>query len=195
MPADPAPVFVGVGADLARINQLPVEGFGWIDRTDPLPTRLTAPFTRWADFAAELTSQPLDGWFEPALLARLDALARLEPPDPAHAVLAHGDFDTSHIFAQAGRYSGIIDFGEIRGAEATFDLGHLSLHAPEAFPFVLQGYSSVTPITEDAMLQIAASAIRIGWFRLTQSSARTNPPYTAALVDGMTRIANAVPAR
>jgi aminoglycoside phosphotransferase (APT) family kinase protein len=188
LPADPSSVLRAAGADLARIDQVPAQGFGWIDRTDPLPTRLSAPFQRWADFAAELTAQPLDGWFEPALLARLAALAQLEPPDPTHAVLAHGDFDTSHIFELDGRYSGIIDFGEIRGAEPTFDLGHLALHAPEAFPSVLQGYSTVTPIAEDAMLQIAASAIRIGWFRLTQSSARTNPPYADLLTHGMTRI-------
>ena len=32
------------------------------------------------------------------------------------AVLAHGDFDPTHVFAARGTYAGIIDFGEIRGA-------------------------------------------------------------------------------
>ena len=36
---------------------------------------------------------------------------------------------------------------------------------------------------------IAASAMRIGWLRLTQSSARFNPPYASQLVEGMTRLA------
>jgi hypothetical protein len=33
--------------------------------------------------------------------------------DRAH--LAHGDFDMTHIYQEDGRYTGIIDFGEIRG--------------------------------------------------------------------------------
>ena len=41
--------------------------------------------------------------------------------------LAHGDLDVTRIFTAAGRYSGIIDFGETRGADRFFDLGQLSL--------------------------------------------------------------------
>lgn len=189
MPADPSAVLFAAGADLARIHRVPVQGFGWISRDDPLPARLSAPFAAWDGFAADLTSRPLDGWFEPTLLAQIETLARLAPADPTQVALAHGDFDTSHIFALHGQYTGIIDFGEIRGAEPTFDLGPLELHAPAALPFILQGYASATPLPEDASRQIAASAIRIGWFRLTQSSARTNPAYAAELVAGMTRLA------
>ena len=168
---------VAAGADLARINQVPVEGFGWIRRDDPLPTRLTGAFETWDAFTADMTSHPLDDWFDPAMLQRIVAVASIGPSNRQQAVLAHGDFDTSHIFALDGRYSGIIDFGEIRGAEPTFDLGHLALHVPESLPAILQGYASVAPLFPDLSLQIAASAIRIGWFRLTQSSARTNPRY------------------
>ena len=45
----------------------------------------------------------------------------LGDPD-ATAWLAHGDFDCSHIYVADGRYSGIIDFGEIRGANPWYDL-------------------------------------------------------------------------
>jgi len=189
MPADPTPVFLAAGADLARINQVPVDGFGWIRRDDPLPSQLSGLFPTWEAFAASLTAHPLDHWFDPAMRSRIAELAYVQPADPDRAVLAHGDFDTSHIFALNGSYTGIIDFGEIRGAEPTFDLGHLALHAPDALPFILQGYASVTPLPQNAAQQIAASASRIGWFRLTQSSARTNPPYAAQLVEGMMRLA------
>ena len=53
---------------------------------------------------------------------------------PAAARLAHGDFDTTAIFCSDGRYTGIIDFGEIRGAEPAFDLGHFHLHDEERMP-------------------------------------------------------------
>ncbi len=189
-PPDPAPILIAAGADLARINQVPVAGFGWIRRNDPLPTRLSGIFSTWHEFAADLTSHPLDPWFDPPTIARITELARLPPADPQRAVLAHGDFDPSHIFSLDGHYTGIIDFGEIRGAEPTFDLGHLALHAPDALPAILQGYASITPLPTDLPLQITASALRIGWFRLTQSSATTNPPYATHLVQSMTRLAS-----
>ncbi len=50
------------------------------------------------------------------------------------ARLAHGDFDTTHIYEKNCRYSGIIDFGEIRGAEPLYDLGHFQLHDGERLP-------------------------------------------------------------
>ena len=46
--------------------------------------------------------------------------------DLESAWLAHGDFDATAIFYRDGRYSGLIDFGEIRGTEPLFDLGHSS---------------------------------------------------------------------
>jgi hypothetical protein len=39
-------------------------------------------------------------------------------------------------------------------------------------------------------MQIAASAIRIGWFRLTQSGAATNPLYAAQLANQMTPVSS-----
>lgn len=187
-PAGPTLILRAAGADLARIHQVPVQGFGWIDRSDPLPTRLSAPVATWDAFAADLTSGDLAPWFDTETIARLRALAQTGPADRNRAVLAHGDFDPSHIYALGGRYSGIIDFGEIRGAEPTFDLGHLALHRPDLLPAILHGYATVTPLPAEVDRQIAASAIRIGWFRLTQSSAGKHPPYAAQLTSSMSRI-------
>jgi aminoglycoside phosphotransferase (APT) family kinase protein len=189
---NPPPILLAAGADLARIHQLPVDGFGWIRRDNPHAARLSASQRSWPAFAAELIALDLDRWFDRKSQDRLRRLARLPPAADsiAHASLAHGDFDPSHIFHVGGMYSGIIDFGEIRGAEPTFDLGHLALHAPDALPSILRGYASVTRLRDDTALQTAASAIRIGWFRLTQSSAATNPSYAATLVRRMEHIAS-----
>ncbi|HET9661852.1 MAG TPA: phosphotransferase, partial [Thermomicrobiales bacterium] len=188
-PSNPAPILTAAGADLARINRVLVDGFDWILRDDPRPTRLSAALPTWHEFAASLTTHPLDPWFDPPSLARITELTRIPPANPARALLAHGDFDPSHIFSQNGNYTGIIDLGEIRGAEATFDLGHLALHTPDALPAILQGYATITRLPDDLPLQITASALRIGWFRLTQSSAGANPPYATHLVHAMTRLA------
>jgi aminoglycoside phosphotransferase (APT) family kinase protein len=186
---DPAPVLFAAGADLARINQVPVDGFGLIQRDEPLPSRLSAPYGNWDAFAERMIAHPLDDWLEPGTRDRISELASVRPENTQRAVLAHGDFDLSHLFAWNGVSSGIIDFGEIRGAEPTFDLGHLALHAPEALAEVMRGYGSVQSLPTDASLHVAASAIRIGWYRLTQSSARSNPSYAQKLAQAMARIA------
>jgi aminoglycoside phosphotransferase (APT) family kinase protein len=81
------------------------------------------------------------------------------------AHLAHGDFDTTPIFHNDGRYTGLIDFGEIRGTEPSFDLGHFLLHDGESLPFplfdeVLTGYADVT--TPPAADEIRRSAVLLG---------------------------------
>jgi aminoglycoside phosphotransferase (APT) family kinase protein len=189
---DPSPILTAAGADLARINQVPVDGFGWIRRDDSLPTRLRGTLPTWPEFAADLTTHPLDPWFDPPTIARITELARIPPANPDQAHLAHGDFDSSHLFSQHGRYTGIIDFGEIRGTEPTFDLGHLAIHSPDSLPAIIEGYASLSPLPDDLWRQIGASALRIGWFRLTQSSARTNPPYADHLRSSMLRLASDV---
>jgi aminoglycoside phosphotransferase (APT) family kinase protein len=87
-----------------------------------------------------------------------EELAR--PPAAAH--LAHGDFDATAIFSAAGRYTGIIDFGEIRGAEPAYDLGHFHLHdgEPPLLPALLEGYARVAP-PPDAP-SIRRSAVLLG---------------------------------
>ncbi|MEZ4616734.1 MAG: phosphotransferase [Caldilineaceae bacterium] len=110
------------GRDLAQTGRINVVGFGWIDRSAAEVDMLRAEH---ASFAA---------WIEPEMAqacATLRRAALLTNPDlnnvraltgmlidmvgDKQAVLAHGDFDGTHIYQQAGVYSGIIDFGEIRG--------------------------------------------------------------------------------
>lgn len=49
------------------------------------------------------------------------------PEEGEQGYLAHGDFDTTHIYQDNGRYTGIIDFGEIRGADRWYDLGYFHM--------------------------------------------------------------------
>ena len=66
-----------------------------------------------------------------------DLFTREAARDPGPARLAHGDFDCTPIFHVGETMTGFIDFGEIRGAEPTFDLGHFLLHDGETSPFLL----------------------------------------------------------
>src|SRR5206468_478690 len=124
-----ASVLRRAGGDLALVNSLPVDGFGWVRRDSPT---LAGPYeTHAALVASELL--PHLAAVEPAIgsaavQAIRDALERFDGAEPR---LAHGDFDASHIFQRDGVYTGLIDFGEIRGAHPLYDLGHFFLHERE----------------------------------------------------------------
>jgi Ser/Thr protein kinase RdoA (MazF antagonist) len=85
-------------------------------------------------------------------------------PDKGISHLAHGDFDRSHIYVDpdTGAYQGLIDFGEIRGADRHYDLGHLLVHdRPDVFDAVAAGYNEIAAFDrEGARLQAIAIATR-----------------------------------
>jgi aminoglycoside phosphotransferase (APT) family kinase protein len=131
------------GRDLACLNTVCVEGFGWV-RRDSLETRhLRAEWPAHRTFALEyweadmayLAKHVLQH-SEVALLERVfshyDSWL-----DSEQGYLAHGDFDTTQIYQENGRYTGIIDFGEIRGADRWYDLGYFHMRDGELFPFHL----------------------------------------------------------
>jgi len=164
------------GRDAALINAIEVEGFGWL-RRDGLP-RLRAELACYADFVASDLPGRWPGWLAGAFTAgELDALQavayqeRQRPVRRAH--LAHGDFDATHLWLDdCGRYAGIIDFGEMRGADRHFDLGHFLLHDHTArsvplFEDFLAGYAEATALAEDHRDLIRRSAIMSGLRQLS----------------------------
>lgn len=102
---------------------------------------------------------------------QLDTLRALAAGEQVRAAdsgyLVHGDLDVTHIYAHDGRYSGIIDFGEMRGADRYFDLGHFLLHDGETrtarlFASLLDGYRQVESMPEGCYRAIRTSAILLG---------------------------------
>jgi Ser/Thr protein kinase RdoA (MazF antagonist) len=163
------------GRDTAIINSVSVAGFGWVQRNGA--QQLTAELKSYGDFAVSYLPEAWPGWladvFERQHLAALGSLIEAERHRPlGSGHLAHGDLDVTHIYIDDGAYTGIIDFGEIRGTEQTFDLGHFQLHdgetrTTELFDSFLAGYAEVTPLTEDHREAIRVSAILLGLRQLS----------------------------
>ncbi len=166
---------VAAGRDLAVINSVPVDGFGWIIRDSGNATRLEAEFASYREFAFNQMEENLalvgGSALNQASIAaiqrtfeRYDALFDAEGDGQAR--LAHGDFDATHIYQHEGRYTGVIDFGEIRGADPCYDLGHVKLHDGEKLPLpmlphLLEGYASVAPLPANAPQRIALASLVI----------------------------------
>jgi aminoglycoside phosphotransferase (APT) family kinase protein len=159
------------GEDLAGINGVVVDGFGWVRRRGS-----GWPFqAEHASYLPFLTSSlpadwpgPLGSLFSGPILDVIEAMLDHERGlPPAEGRLAHGDFDTTAIFCSGGRYSGLIDFGEIRGAEPLFDLGHFHLHDEERvpgrlLPALLSGYRRTAALPPDPERSIRRSAVLLG---------------------------------
>lgn len=179
------------GRDLARLGSIQVAGFGWIDRSTADVDRLRAEhpsFAAWMGPEIEqacsvlATAQLLSN----AELARIRVLARelIELVGDAPAILAHGDFDGTHIYHQAGVYSGIIDFGEIRGTNLLYDLGHFQMENSESLPDLLDGYREVRPLPSEALREITLTGLVIAVGRLANAitkGRKPHPPYLAAV--------------
>jgi aminoglycoside phosphotransferase (APT) family kinase protein len=178
-------VVMAAGRDLAWINAIPVKGFDWVRRDmQDVPERLTAEQPTARDFLlTDLTARfavlPAAG-FTADEVDRLTAIVRTGERwlDDDHAHLSHGDFDTSHIYADVSGYRGIIDFGEMRGAPQLYDLAHHRMHDSEWLPFdtlpyLIEGYESITPLPVDYWEQLCYLSLLIALRSLARGLARS----------------------
>ena len=179
-------ILVEAGRDLAHINSIPVEGFGWLSRERPGVT-LRAPEPSYHAFAleyweADLAYLATSGTLHPFEIERLrQTCARYDRWLVAsESTLAHGDFDATAIYQRDGRYTGIIDFGEARGADRWYDLGHYHmrdgeyLSAPTMRPLV-RGYSEVAPLPRACGRRICFASLLIN-VRALSRSLQKRPP-------------------
>lgn len=166
-------IMFAAGQQLAILNTIHVAGFGWIKRDSASVVALEADHPTLRAFvhehlARDLAALEAHGLLTPAAVAAICRLADVGDGwrDTGQATLAHGDFDLMHIFHQDGRYSGLIDFGEIRGTDPWYDLGYFWMHDGERqptllLPWLLAGYESVCPLPADALRYIRRASVLI----------------------------------
>lgn len=158
---DQRAILLEAGRDLAIINSLPVRYFGWIRRDSQKITALEATLPTNRDFIYEHLEHDLAALAEKVLTSNQVSTMRQVVQrfdgwlkDGEQAWLAHGDFDATHIYHDQGRYTGIIDFGEIRGTHSLYDLGHFRMYDSETLPnlmlpYLIEGYREVTSLPPD----------------------------------------------
>ena len=145
------------GRDLARTNSIPVAGWGWISRDmAAIPNHLRA------DDASlnTLIERDYASYLEEFLSSDQLRTVQHRLSHASDSQLAHGDLDITHVYFNDGQYTGIIDFGEIRGMPAIYDLAHYKLHEMEQLPYptlpwLIDGWTGITPLPDDYQQQIS----------------------------------------
>lgn len=145
------------GKQIALVNTILVEGFGWLDWKTPNITKLKGLYSSWEEFRLDFSrienmlndligSGTIDRHIADKYLRYVNDNKQLIKCTQAH--LAHGDFGLDHVYTFEGKYSGIIDFGDIRATSIYSDLAHFYTYSPESFDDLLKGYLEVTPLEE-----------------------------------------------
>ncbi len=183
------------GRDLAAINSVSVEGFGWIRRDLPKSNELYAQWPTYRAFVLEYWESDL-AYLSRNVISSLEAMqlnhVLLQHDswlDVEQASLAHGDFGATHIYQEGGCYTGIIDFGEIRGTDRWYDLGYFHLQAGERLPpgletALMKGYMEVVPLEMECEHYIRFASLLI-CMRALARSLQKRPPnwYTQYLAE------------
>lgn len=135
------------GRQLRLLHSISVDGFGWVDRSKE--TVLSAEHETFSAYCQEFLRDDLQivlphlSAEQAAVLPKLLEEAE-QKLTVSQAVLVHGDFCWEHIFHEGGRFTGFLDFGEIRGCTPWFDLGTFALcddtENPTALRSLLSGY-------------------------------------------------------
>lgn len=168
------------GRELARINALPVEGFGWLISKPGQAGSLHARWPTYRAFAQEFREADLAYLRQYVLPAQecseLERVLALYDSwlDIEQGYLAHGDFDTTHVFHENGHYTGIIDFGEVRGTGRWYDLAHFRIrdggHPPyRIFSALERGYAEVAPFSTDYEPRLRFTSVLINLRALSRA--------------------------
>ena len=174
---DRGPILRAAGADLARINAVRVDGFGWIRRDgDAPPFRgVHATYRAFVEDGAQglpgVAGSALDTRQRHVLSGLLEASAA---EDPA-ARLAHGDFDGTHIYQREGAYAGVIDLGEMRGTHSWYDLAFVLVQDRSALADLVAGYRDVASVPADLPSRLLRSATLIVAAQLARWFVRDGP--------------------
>lgn len=189
-------VLIQAGRELAIINSVPVDGFGWVRRDSEQVDRLQGEHASCAAWLQQDTEPAIAALQHAGVVGKKDAQAlhdalqqanTLFADQPAH--LAHGDFDPTHIFHDHGTYTGIIDWGEIRGTPRWYDVGHFAIESSDLLPDLLDGYRSTTLLTADDWRHIHTwsllIAVRRSGRRLVKHPGQVYQPDVEAIQRGL----------
>ncbi|WP_199615415.1 aminoglycoside phosphotransferase family protein [Paenibacillus alkalitolerans] len=180
------------GKQIAILNKVKVDGFGPIKRgKEEYGIALRGEKNSLHDYIYEYLDEDLfllsENVFNKNVTSRIKSTLNTGTAQMLshQSYLSHGDFDDSHIFFHNGKFTGIIDFGEIEGNSPLYDLGHYKMHDGRRYAgyhSLVKGYNEVKALTYDDQIEIDLWALWIGVRRLGIVLNRTWGSYHEHLI-------------
>ncbi len=145
---------IEAGRGLALINSLVVDNYGYIGNDERNKVlHGSEKFKSFEDFCAGNFRTHLENITEWGVFTRKQYAevmkvfedkrkSFLGTEDP---FLVHGDYKPDHIYIKDGRYSGVIDFSDIRGGSCLWDLAHARTFSERYYQLLKKGYNEVLP--------------------------------------------------
>lgn len=161
-------IILEAGKDLAKLNSIPVESVGSVKGVEE--GKLKAPWNNYNDFILKNIHNMLNQLSHSNVLSReqMDKIEKYIIQNQSLlnteniSYLAHGDFCIEHIYHLDGEYSGIIDFGDMRGTSKFHDLAHFYTYNRDYFEPLVKGYNSVYKLPPDYMERLFVEAVVFG---------------------------------
>lgn len=165
-------IFIEAGKDLARINEIEVEKCG--DICDVKGNTLIGDCNSYEEYTLGRVPKKLNSLVKKKLISE-DVSEKLwgyisDNKELLHiegnSFLAHGDFHIEHIYQDKGTYSGIIDFGDIRGTTKYRDLSFFYTFFRKYFDYLVEGYQEIYTLPDNYMDRILLEGLVYGIFKL-----------------------------
>lgn len=139
------------GADLRRLHEIQLEGYGPLRWNGGKPCGTTDSWSPWVTFAYEdgLTQLAAAGCISASETAEWEERIRAALPTirgRTDARLLHGDLEGGHIFVTSdGVYAGIIDWGLAQAGDPLWDIARVALwDGPAARAALIDGYGGIS---------------------------------------------------
>jgi fructosamine-3-kinase len=162
-------VFIKAGRDIAKVNTISVDGFGWIERKEKDINKLKAHSDNYPHYILKNYDSKIKVLMKSEKIKKKEAKQLREMKrkflkylDYDQAYLSHGDFDVTHIYCDQNGYTGIIDFSDICGTSPYIDLAHFKFFSHPTdivFPWLLKGYEEIIPLPEDFDMRLKIEGI------------------------------------
>lgn len=160
------------GRDLAKINMIEVEKYG--DICEVKDGKLIGFEDSYEEYTLERVPKKLKSLVKKGIISEdlseklwkyifnNQKLLHLEN----NSYLAHGDFHIEHIFQNEGKYTGVIDFGDIRGTTKYRDLSFFYTFFRKYFGYLVEGYQEVYKLPDNYMDHIILEGLVYGILKL-----------------------------
>ena len=142
-PDRPARAWAATGATIRRLHEVEVPGLGGFAGRDGWPAGLAEMADHWG---RRSRAAGLEGRVVDAVPAAVEGLVRSRAESwsaPPGGVTLHGDCVPIHVrLNDAHEVVGLLDLGDARRGDPTWDLAVLTMRSPERLPAVLDGYGA-----------------------------------------------------